>query len=42
MTNKSNFVSAFAALVLSTLFVGSAVVPATAIASAPVAVSQNA
>jgi hypothetical protein len=42
VTTKSSFLSAVAALFLGSLFVGSAVLPATVVAAAPVSVSAHA
>jgi hypothetical protein len=42
MTSKTNLVSACAALLLSSLFLGSAVVPATVVAAVPVTAAQHA
>lgn len=42
MTNKPNLLSALAAVLLSTLFLGSAVLPASVAAAATVSVSADA
>lgn len=40
--SKTNFVSAFAALFLSSLALGTAIVPATVVGAAPISAAVNA